>query len=161
MSRMALTKSTGIAAVLTGLGVVFARLRSVFLVNLSATSSALYFVVAGVGVVLFLNLWALISELRRPRDSRLSLAQHTVLRFFIPSTLVLVLLLAVLVYFLPIPYRLLDYSEALHAGFGIGFKIGGGYAPVAVTFLLWVLGIVVATVAAPVLRQVWRNYSAR
>lgn len=71
-----------------------------------------------------------------------------------------VLVLATVGYALPISLEVFRVYEALVAGFGVGFKVAGGYAPVAVTLILWMLGIVLAVVAAPILRELARKAAA-
>ena len=67
-------------------------------------------------------------------------------------------LVAIIGYVLPLPYEAFKVYVALLAGFGVGFRVaGGGYPPFEVTLLLWMLGIVLATVAAPMVRDLPRK----
>jgi hypothetical protein len=75
--------------------------------------------------------------------------------FLVPG---MVWLLAIFGYMLPLSYDAFSFFEALVAGFGVGYNAsGGGPTPFLVSTILWVLGIVLAVVAAPALRQLVRK----
>jgi hypothetical protein len=69
--------------------------------------------------------------------------------------------MAVIGYVLPLSYEGYTVYEALIAGFVVKFEVTGAYAPFPLSEILWLLEMVLAVGAGPILRELGRREAVR